>query len=89
MIEENMKITYRILISLCGSVGFTFMLISLLAMVNAIRVHIAEKTTESFWETYMNSSSGYDAYAAYFFAAAFVFFLLFYILQVQKKSLRF
>ena len=84
-----MKITYRVLISLCGSVGFTFLLISILGMVNAIRVHLLAQPTESFWETYMQSSSGYDAYGIYFFAAAFVFFLLFYILEVQKKSLRF
>ncbi len=85
MIEDNMKITYRVLISISASVGFAFFLISALAMVKAMRVHLASQPAESFWETYMHSSNGYDAYAFYFIGAAFVFFLLFYILEVQKK----
>jgi hypothetical protein len=84
-----MKITYRFLISLSASIGFTFLLISVLAIVQTVKVHLSGQPKEGFWDTYLNSSNRFDEYAVYFFAAALVFFLLFYVVQVQKKSLRF
>ena len=84
-----MKITYRTLISLSASVGFTFLLISIFALIHSIGVHVAGQPREGFWDTYLNNSSRYDEYAIYIFAGAFLLFLLFYVAQIQKKNLRF
>ena len=79
---------YGFLISIAASSGFALMVISTLSVIDTVKVHVFGQTKDSLWTTYTESFACYEDYEFYFFAISFIFFSLFLVLRIDKKSLR-
>lgn len=83
-----MKKTHYFILSIAASFGFATMMVSFLAAVQTIREYVRQEISGGLWDAYMKSFNRYQEYELYFSAMAFIFLLLFLVLQVHKKHLR-
>ena len=80
----NMKTSHRFFLSLSASFGLGLFIRSSLSLITIdyAQVHSAR----NFWDSYLENYRQYTYLVPYLIGGAFIFFLLFVVLEIHKKK---
>jgi len=75
----------KILVSISGSVGVALLSISMLSIIQFIKIFSLGKPQGGLWSIYMDGFYYYMNYVGYIFSITFVLYILFYVLEIHRN----